>query len=284
MDFTEKVIDKFISSYEAGAVPNPCIDCNRYMKFDKLFSYARENGFDKVVTGHYVRNEYDPESGKYILKKALYPEKDQSYVLYMLTQEQLSNIEFPLGELTKDKVRSIAEGLSFVNAEKRDSQDICFVPDGDYPGFMERFTGKKYPEGQILDLEGKVLGTHNGAIRYTRRQRRGLGVSAAEPLYVIDKDMKKNTVIIGPEKALFSDTLYAKDVNWVSGIVPEKELRVTAKTRYRQKEQSGTVYPEGPDRIKLIFDEPQRAITKGQAVVMYDGDIVIGGGTIESYE
>ena len=280
MDFKEQIIDKFIRIYEAGGTPNPCIDCNRYMKFDKLLQYARERGLEYVVTGHYARIEYDEASGRYLLKKALDGGKDQSYVLYMLTQEQLAHTQFPLGEQTKEQTRAIAEKLGLCNAHKHDSQDICFVPDGDYVKFMEQYTGSHYPEGDFLDLEGKPVGRHRGAVRYTLGQRKGLGLPMGEPVYVCGKDIAANTVTVGPEKALYSGTLFAEDMNWISIPCLEAPMRVKAKTRYRQVEQWATAYPEQGGCVRLEFDEPQRAVTVGQAVVLYDGDVVVGGGTI----
>lgn len=279
-EFKEQIIRKFIRTYEAGGVPNPCIDCNRYMKFERLFDFADEKGLYYVVTGHYARIQYDTDRQRYLLKKAADPEKDQSYVLYMLTQEQLARLQFPLGEIRKEETRRIAASMKLCNADKHDSQDICFVPDGDYVGFMEQYTGKKYPDGPIVNGSGKTLGTHHGAVRYTVGQRKGLGIAADRPLYVTGKDMESNTVYVGGEADLFSDTLYADEINWISIEPPQKEIRVKARTRYRQREQWATVFPEGNDRIKLVFDEPQRAITAGQAVVMYDDDTVVGGGTI----
>ncbi len=280
MDFKSRVIEKFIRIYESGGTPNPCIDCNRYMKFDSLLRFAEEKGLATIVTGHYARVEYDSGSGRYLLKKALDLSKDQSYVLYMLTQEQLSRTIFPLGELKKAEVREIAERLGFVNARKHDSQDICFVPDGDYVKFMEQYTGKHYPEGPFLDLDGKVLGTHHGAVGYTIGQRKGLGLAMGQPVYVCKKDMEANTVSVGPESALYTGTLFARDLNWISVPGLDGPMRVRAKTRYRQAEQPATVYPEGPDCIRLEFDQPQRAVTVGQALVLYDGELVVGGGTI----
>lgn len=279
-DFDEKIISKFVRTYEHGGTPNPCIDCNRFMKFDKLLSYALSHGMDHIATGHYARVEYDGERGRWLLKKAVDLSKDQSYVLYMLTQEQLSRLILPLGGLSKTETRKIAHESGFQNAAKHDSQDICFVPDGDYAGFMERLKGERYPDGEIKDLSGKVLGSHHGAVRYTPGQRKGLGISAPEPLYVTGKDMESNTVFVGCNEDLFSDTLKAGDMNWISVPGPEEGMRVKAKTRYRQTEQWATVYPEEDGKIRLKFDEPQRAITAGQAVVLYDGDIVVGGGTI----
>jgi tRNA-specific 2-thiouridylase len=278
--FREKVMDKFVRVYEQGGTPNPCIDCNRFLKFEKLLHRARELGRDYVATGHYARIEYDPSSGRYLLKKALDAGKDQSYVLYMLTQEQLSHILFPLGELTKEKVRQMAQEQGFSNARKHDSQDICFVPDGDYGAFLERYTGKRYPEGNFLDRNGAVVGRHRGAVRYTLGQRRGLDLPMGERVYVCGKDMAANTVTVGPDSALYTTALTARDMNWISIPRPDGPLRVKAKTRYRQTEQPATLYPEGEDGVRLEFDQPQRAVTVGQAVVLYDGDTVVGGGTI----
>lgn len=280
LEFKERIIEKFIRTYEAGGVPNPCIDCNRYMKFDRLFAFAEQKGLYYVVTGHYARIVYDEGRQRYLLKKAADPSKDQSYVLYMLIQEQLAHLQFPLGDIPKEETRKIAEGLAFCNAAKHDSQDICFVPDGDYVGFMEQYTGKKYADGPIVDEAGNALGRHHGAVHYTIGQRKGLGIAADRPLYVTGKDMESNTVFVGPNEELYTDTLYADEMNWIAMEPPAENIRVKAKTRYRHKEQWATVYPQGKDKIKLIFDEPQRAITVGQSVVLYDDDIVVGGGTI----
>ena len=279
-EFEEKVIRKFIRCYECGATPNPCIDCNRYLKFDHLMRKGMELGCDCVVTGHYARIRYDETSGRYLLYKAADFSKDQSYVLYSLTQQQLARTRFPLGEMTKAQARAIAEEQSFINSRKRDSQDICFVPDGDYVGFMERYTGKKYPQGDFLDLSGKIVGRHNGAVSYTLGQRKGLGLAMGAPVYVCAKDMEKNTVTVGPSEALFSDTLIAQDWNWFPFPALTEPLRISAKARYNQPPQPATVYPESDGRAKVVFDAPQRALTPGQAVVLYDGDLVVGGGTI----
>ena len=283
-DFQEKIIDKFIRVYEAGGTPNPCIDCNKYMKFDHLLRWAEAHGLDHVVTGHYARVEQDEATGRWLLKKGLDENKDQSYVLYNLTQEQLAHVRLPLGGLHKSEVRAIAEQQHFVNARKHDSQDICFVPDGDYARFMEDFTGKHYPAGDFLDVGGKKVGTHNGAVRYTIGQRKGLGLAMGAPVYVCAKDMQANTVTVGPESELFDTIVYANEVNWIA--IPElkEPLRVTARTRYHQTEQAATVYPAGEGQFRLEFDQPQRAPTPGQAVVLYQGDVVLGGGTITSVE
>ena len=282
-DFQEKIIDKFIRVYEAGGTPNPCIDCNRYMKFDHLLRWAEAHGLDHVVTGHYARVEQDEATGRWLLKKGLDENKDQSYVLYNLTQEQLAHVRLPLGGLHKSEVRAIAEQQHFVNARKHDSQDICFVPDGDYARFMEDFTGKHYPAGDFLDESGRVVGTHNGAVRYTIGQRKGLGLAMGAPVYVCGKDMQANTVTVGPEEMLFDRIVYADEVNWIA--IPELTgpLRVTARTRYHQVEQAATVYP-AECGFRLEFDQPQRAPTPGQAVVLYQGDTVLGGGTITRVE
>ena len=279
-DFHEKVIAKFIRCYECGVTPNPCIDCNRYLKFDHLLRRGLELGCDCVVTGHYARIRRDEQTGRWLLLKATDLSKDQSYVLYSLTQEQLAHTRFPLGEMTKVQVRAIAEEQNFINARKHDSQDICFVPDGDYVAFMERYTGKHYVPGDFLDLEGKVVGRHKGAVSYTLGQRKGLGLAMGAPVYVCDKDMEKNTVTVGPNEALFSTTLLAGDWNWFPFPELTEPLHITAKARYNQPPQPATVYPEENGMARVVFDEPQRALTPGQAVVLYDGDMVVGGGTI----
>lgn len=276
-EFKEKVIDKFISTYENGGTPNPCIDCNRYLKFEKLFQRMNELSYDYVVTGHYAK--VVEENGWYYLKKAVDNTKDQSYVLYSLTQNQLSHILFPLGTYTKAEIREIAEAQSFLNAGKKDSQDICFVPDGDYAGFIEKYTGKVYPPGNFVDSQGNVLGKHQGIIRYTNGQRKGLGVAFGQPMYVADKNIESNTVTLCTNDELFSKVLSAVDFNWIIPN-PAKEIRCKARVRYNMKEQDATAYTLDNGTVKVIFDEPQRAITKGQAVVLYDGDTVLGGGTI----
>ena len=279
-DFRTRVIDKFIRCYECGLTPNPCIDCNRHLKFDLLLQRARILGCDFVVTGHYARIRQDENTGRYLLYRAADPAKDQSYVLYTLTQEQLAHIRFPLGALSKPQVRQIAEEKGFLNAKKRDSQDICFVPDGDYVSFMERCTGKAYQPGDYLDLEGNVVGRHKGAVSYTLGQRKGLGLAMGAPVYVCDKDMEANTVTVGPNDALFRRSLIAEDLNWFPFPALAAPLAVTAKARYNQPPQSAVIYPEENGTVRVVFDRPQRALTPGQAVVFYDGELVIGGGTI----
>jgi tRNA-specific 2-thiouridylase len=278
--FKEKVIEPFICAYEHGMTPNPCIECNRYLKFDKLFQRAKELDYDYVVTGHYAISYYDEAKGRYMLKKAVDDTKDQSYVLYSLTQDQLAHIQFPLGTMTKMEAREVAEKNGFVNARKHDSQDICFVTNGKYAEFIEGFTGKAYPEGNFVNSRGEVLGTHKGIIRYTIGQRKGLGLALKEPMYVMDVDTDKNQVMLGRNDELFSRELYANDINLISVERIEEPMRVKAKVRYRAKEDWATVTQTSDDTIHVVFDNPQRAITKGQAVVLYDGDNVVGGGTV----
>lgn len=278
--FKENVIDRFISAYENGTTPNPCIDCNRYIKFEKLIRRAEELEFDKVVTGHYSIIEYDKGAGRFLLKKSADLSKDQSYVLYSLTQKQLSKTLLPLGNLTKSYVREIAESLNLINAKKHDSQDICFVPDGDYAKFIEQYTGRTYPNGNFVDENGNILGEHKGIIRYTVGQRKGLGLALPCPMYVKEKNLEENKVILCENHRLFSKELYATDINLISCDRIDKPMRVKARVRYNQPEQPATVEQTDNNTLHIIFDEPQRAISKGQAVVLYDGEYVIGGGTI----
>ena len=278
--FKENVITRFIDAYEQGRTPNPCIDCNRYIKFEKLMRRAEELDFDKVVTGHYASVEYNEASGRYLLKKAADLTKDQSYVLYSLTQAQLKKTYFPLGGMTKDEVRALAEKLGLINAAKHDSQDICFVPDGDYAAFIEHYTGKTYPNGDFVDENGKVLGEHKGIIRYTVGQRKGLGLALPCPMYVKEKNLEENKVVLCKNEALFTRELIAKDINLITVSEIREPMRVKARVRYNQSEQPATVTQLDESTIHVLFDEPQRAISKGQAVVLYSGDYVVGGGTI----
>lgn len=276
-DFKKEVIERFVCAYENGLTPNPCIECNSHLKFDRLMQRALELGCDYIATGHYARVE--EANGRFILKRAADENKDQSYVLYLLTQEQLSKCRFPLGNMHKDEIRRIAAENGFVNANKPDSQDICFIPDGDFVEFIKKYRNTDYPEGDFLDTEGNVIGRHKGAIKYTIGQRKGLGMGFGKPMYVCGKCMKDNTVTLSGNEELFKKELKAGRLNWISLEELKEPIRVTAKIRYSHKGAAATVYPEG-ETVRVVFDEAQRAITPGQAAVFYDGDIVVGGGTI----
>ena len=277
-DFREKVIDKFVESYLSGRTPNPCIDCNRYMKFDKLFDRADVLGCDKIATGHYARIDF--ADGKYRLKKALDETKDQSYVLYAMTQKQLSRTLFPLGDLAKSETRRIAESAGFVNADKPDSQDICFVPDGDYAGYIRHATGAEIQPGDFLDTTGNPIGRHRGLIHYTIGQRKGLGLSLGRPAYVVGKDAASNTVTIGAESDLYTDSFTVRELNWISIPALTAPMQVTVKTRYSQTEVPCRIEPMEDGTCRAVFEAPQRAVTAGQSAVFYDGDTVVGGGII----
>ena len=254
-DFERQVIRKFVSCYECGGTPNPCIDCNRYLKFDKLFERADIMGCRYIATGHYARIER--AGGKYVLKKALDETKDQSYVLYDLTQETLARVKFPLGTLRKTEAREIAAEAGLINARKHDSQDICFVPDGDYAKVIENRTGKTPEPGPFLDLNGNVIGTHRGIIHYTVGQRRGLRMPSDGKIYVVRILPEQNAVVVGPNEALFTRACFVPGMHWISGEAPALPFRCSAKTRYRQPEQPCTVYPAGAHGVRLVFDEPR---------------------------
>ena len=279
--FRRHVIEPFVQSYVDGETPNPCIECNRHLKFDHLLRRALELGCGRVATGHYARVSFDSGSGRWLLQKGADETKDQSYVLYCLTQEQLSRTLFPLGGMQKTEVRELAQSLGFVNAKKRESQDICFVPDGDYAGFIERHLGRTFPAGDFVTRDGSVLGTHRGIIRYTIGQRRGLGLALPAPLYVCEKDLKNNRVVLCPDEELFTKTLTARDANFIAAERLDRPMRVQAKVRYKQAARWATVEQTDETHFRLAFDEGQRAVAKGQAVVLYDGDFVVGGGTID---
>lgn len=280
-NFKLKVISRFVDAYRNGRTPNPCIDCNRYIKFDQLMQRAKELQFDYVVTGHYAITDFDEKSGRYLLRKAIDESKDQSYVLYSLSQEQLKHIKFPLGSMTKAEARKIAEEQQFINADKHDSQDICFVPDGDYARFIEEWCGFKFENGNFVDLDGNIIAQHKGIINYTIGQRKGLGIAAKAPYYVVRKNLGTNEVVLGANEDLFSDELIASDVNFISIEKLTEPMKVKAKVRYKQKETDAVITPLENGDVHVKFDIPQRAIAPGQAVVFYDGDIVVGGGTIQ---
>ena len=279
--FARDVMDRFVAEYCAGRTPNPCIDCNRCLKFGALLERALLLGYDYLATGHYARVKLDEASGKYRLLRGRDRSKDQSYVLYQLGQHQLAHLLLPVGEYDKPSIRRSARQAGLINADKSDSQDICFVPDGDYTRFLQEYGGVKMIPGDFVDRAGHVLGRHKGLPCYTTGQRKGLGVSAGKHVYVLRKNAQDNTILLGDNEELFTSVLTADRVNWISGDIPASPLRVTAKTRYSQTEAAATVHPLPDGRIRVAFDVPQRAITAGQAVVLYDGEQVLGGGTIE---
>ena len=279
-DFQRCVIDPFVTSYLAGITPNPCIDCNRNLKFDRLLEVVKEKSMDKLATGHYARVVRNEETGRYELWKAKDKNRDQSYVLYMLSQEQLAHIAFPLGNYTKPEVRDLAASYGFVNAQKKDSQDICFIPDGDHARFIEEYTGKRMPHGRFVDEEGNVLGEHRGIIRYTIGQRKGLGIASDRPWHVKEIRAEENEIVLARREAVYGDTLLAQNFNWLSIAQPETEITATAKIRYRFQDAPCRALVTEDGRVRVTFDEPQPSITPGQAVVLYDGERVLGGGTI----
>lgn len=278
-EFTDFVINNFVNEYISGKTPNPCIECNKYIKFGKMLSIARQKGFDKIATGHYAKIQKS-DNGRYLLKRAKDLSKDQSYVLYNLTQEQLSSVLFPLGDYEKAEIREIAEKNDFINANRPDSQDICFVPDGDYASFIEKHSGLISKQGEYLDISGNVLGSHKGIIHYTLGQRKGLGIALGKPVFVIDKSAETNSVVLGDEEHLFKKEVIVENLNFIPFDSLETEMRVTAKLRYRHEASPAVIVPIYNGRVKIVFDNPQRAASPGQAAVFYDGDIVVGGGTI----
>ena len=283
-EFESHVINYFVDEYKNGKTPNPCIACNRFLKFDAMLERAKLLGADYIATGHYAKIEYDESKTRYMLKRACSEAKDQTYALYSLTQEQLSKTLMPLGQLeTKQQTREIAEKLGLVTAKKPDSMEICFVPDKDYAGFIKRRIGDETREGDFVDVDGNVLGKHKGIIHYTVGQRKGLGVTFGKPMFVLRIDAEKNEVVLGEKGTEFSDKLVATDLNFITFDTLSETLRVNAKVRYSAKESPATIVPLGGGSAEVVFEEPQRAITPGQAVVFYEinGDNVIGGGIIK---
>ncbi len=282
--FRLRVMDDFVAEYRAGRTPNPCIQCNRYIKFDALLRRAQDLDIPRIATGHYARVVYSEAAGRWQLLRGLDRRKDQSYVLYPLTQRQLSRLLLPVGDYDKAAIRAMAEAAGLVNARKPDSQDICFVPDGDYGGFLARYGGVEGVPGDFVDTAGRVLGRHRGQEHYTTGQRRGLGVSADRPLYVLRKEAAGNRVVLGDESELYSRTVWVEDFNWVSLVPAQAPLSVTAKTRYSQSEAAATLYPGENGLTRVVFDQPQRAVTAGQSLVAYVGECVAGGGVIRGAE
>lgn len=284
-EFDHDVIQPFVCAYLEGRTPNPCINCNRYLKFGALLDRALELGCDYLATGHYAQVRQD-EQGQYHLYQGVDCTKDQSYFLFGLTQERLAHVMFPLGGYVKaTQVRALAEEADLVVAHKKDSEGICFVPEGDHAAYIEEYTGKPLEPGEVLDTEGNVLGTHIGTPRYTLGQRKGLGIASTRPLFVCNIDAKANTVVLGDPPDLMKRELIACDVNWISGAAPVEpgvSFRGTVKVRYHQPSQACEIEPLADGRFKVVFDEAQRAPVPGQAVVVYDGTEVLGGGIIES--
>ncbi|MBQ5333765.1 MAG: tRNA 2-thiouridine(34) synthase MnmA [Oscillospiraceae bacterium] len=286
LNFTEevgkKVMHPFADSYINGETPNPCIECNKHMKFDLMLRRAELLGFDYIATGHYADISF--ENGRYLLKRPADRRKDQTYVLYTLTQHQLAHTPFPLYGMDKPAIRAFAEERGLINSRKPDSQDICFVPDGDYAAFIERYTGYVPAEGDFVDKSGEKIGVHSGIINYTIGQRRGLGVTFGKPVFVTEKDPVKGTVTLSDEADLFKSVLFLRDVNLISLDNVSEPMSVTAKARYSAKEQEAVIFPEENGIMRIEFSSPVRAPAKGQACVFYDGDIVVGGGIIDGAE
>ncbi|MFR5644219.1 MAG: tRNA 2-thiouridine(34) synthase MnmA [Clostridium paraputrificum] len=277
--FKEKVIDYFIDEYMVGKTPNPCIACNKHIKFDALLRKARGIGAEYVATGHYAK--IVEEDGRYLLIKSDDDKKDQTYALYNFTQDQLEHTLMPCGEYTKDKIREIAKEIGLAVHNKKDSEEICFIPDNDHGRFILEAKSGKIKPGNFVDKEGNVLGRHKGIVYYTIGQRKGLGLSLGRPVFVTDIRPKTNEVVIGPEEDIFKTDLLAKDINFIPFDNLEGELKVTAKVRYSARPAEAVLYPEKNGKVRVSFKDKQRAITKGQSVVFYDGNIVVGGGIIE---
>ncbi len=278
-EFRKEVIDRFSAAYMKGETPNPCVDCNRYVKIPFVYDYAVKNSFDFIATGHYACVSKDEDTGRYCLLRGTDTAKDQSYVLYNLSQEVLSKLLLPVGVLAKAQVREIASQQGFVNADKKDSQDICFV-EGNYYDYLVRECGVTLKEGDFLDTQGKILGKHKGAVCYTRGQRKGLGLALPQPMYVVSKDMVNNTVTLGLSEDLFTREVYARDVNFVSIGEICGEIPVMARVRYNQKAEQGTAYITDDGRLCVRFDSPQRAVTQGQSLVLYSDNMLLAGGKI----
>ena len=279
-EFKNRIIDYFVSSYDNGLTPSPCIVCNKYLKFGSLLDEAKKLDCDYIVTGHYARIKFDEKNNRYLLYKAKDLKKDQSYFLYQLNQEQLSKIIFPLGELEKVEVRMIAEQQNFINAKTKDSQDICFIDEKGYIDFLISYHKKEYKSGNFLNDKGEVIGRHKGIVNYTIGQRKGLGISNIEPYYVYEKNIKDNTIILTNEEKLFHKSLLVNNVNWIAFNDIIEPIRAKVKLHSRMKEQPATIIKIDNDFVKVVFDEPQKTISPGQSAVFYDGELILGGGII----
>lgn len=278
-DFKKNVVDYFVGAYLNGETPNPCVVCNRTVKFDRLFKEAVKTDAH-VATGHYARIGFNEETGRYYVRKGLDETKDQSYVLYGLSQEVLSRIIFPLGNYSKEEIRKVAQKAGLDVSAKKDSQDICFIPDGDYSAFIERYAKKLSAPGDFTLADGSKIGTHRGIVNYTVGQRKGLGIASERPYYVIKKDPIKNEVVLGRVEDLFKKRVTVANVNFMPFSFPEKPFEASVRTRYKQKEQKAVIYPEKDGKVTVEFSEPQKAPAPGQSAVFYDGDAVVGGGII----
>ncbi|HKP84672.1 MAG TPA: tRNA 2-thiouridine(34) synthase MnmA [Blastocatellia bacterium] len=290
-EFERAVVRPFVEDYLAGRTPIPCVSCNTKLKFARLVTVAQQVGAERVATGHYARVEYNEQTGRYILRKGLDLSKDQSYFLFEMTQKQLARAVFPLGHMTKAEVREVARGLGLETADKPESQEICFVPDGNYARFVEDYARSEMSRspagqdalrgGEIATTEGQIIGEHGGLHRYTIGQRRGIGIAAPDPLYVVKIDVPRNQLVVGKRSELYSKSFVATGVNWLSVAPPDEPLRANVRIRYRSPEAAATITPIATTRVRVEFDEAQAAITPGQASVFYDGDRVVGGGWIE---
>ena len=279
-EFKDRVINDFICEYKNCRTPNPCIECNKHLKFGEMYKKAKELGIEYIATGHYAKIEYNEKYGQFVLKKAKNLAKDQSYVLYSIPRELLDKILFPLGDYeSKDEIRQIAREHNLRVANKPDSEDICFIPNGNYKEFLEKESDIKSKEGNIVNKEGKILGKHTGLYKYTIGQRKGLGIQNEVPLYVIGFNREKNQLIVGEENELYTKEFIVKDLNWLLFDNLVQEMEVNVKTRYSAKEYKAKIIPEG-EKVRVIFDEPQKSITPGQSAVFYIDDIVLGGGKI----
>lgn len=279
--FKERVIDNFISEYIAARTPNPCIQCNRHVKFGAMLDKANAMGIDYIATGHYAQIVFDEASKRWQLRKSATDKKDQTYALYNMTQYHLSRTLMPVGNYTKEQIRQKAVQIGLNVASKPDSQEICFVPDNNYSGFISKHGGVVNTPGDFVNTKGRKLGTHKGIVNYTVGQRKGLGIALGKPAYVVGLDIKNNKVILGGDEDVFSNSLISSDLNWISIEAPKEPIEVTAKIRYSAPQAAAKVIPIEDGRVRVEFEKPQRAITPGQSVVFYDGDVVVGGGVIE---